>query len=95
VHHLLKYSISEAREILKNAVGRHEEILYEKKRRAFSPKYLNLKIDEQINPNQMPEILQKSTAFKNKTVADLIDKVALTDECRCCKEITTTQPGHP
>jgi hypothetical protein len=78
----------------------HEEIPYEKKRRAFSPKYLNLKQEEGIDPNQMSKVLQKSTTFKNKTVVDLVNEVAsgkvpLSDQCRCCRETTTMQQPLP
>ena len=63
--------IPNAREVIKEAVGRHKEIPAALKRRAFSPRYLDLPVEQAIDDAEAAQIVARAELFENRPVAAL------------------------
>lgn len=94
--------IPKAKKMLEIALKRHEGIPRELKRRVFSPKYLDLNIDQEIDTAQMANIIQAALALEHRTVRDLIPRPfkpwvlpQKQDCCCCCCCKTAPQPPPP
>ena len=83
--------IPEARDIVERAVRAHFELPYNIKRRVFSPKYLNLAPEVQIDKEQMKNIILRAVRLKNQPVRYLLRRqlhiessVNRKEQCCCC-----------
>jgi hypothetical protein len=75
--------IPDARPLIERAVETHNEIPSELKRRAFSPRYLDLPLDRPIDDAEARQIVERAALFENRPVATLAAISA------------ATKPGHP
>ncbi len=75
--------IPNARPLIERAVETHNEIPSDLKRRAFSPRYLDLPLDRQIDDAEARQIVERAAIFENRPVATLATISA------------ATKPGHP
>jgi hypothetical protein len=74
--------IPDARRFIERAVETHNEIPSELKRRAFSPRYLDLPLDRPIDDAEARQIIERAAIFENRPVAALAAVAA------------ATRPGH-
>jgi hypothetical protein len=63
--------IPEARQLIERAVKTNNEIPSELKRRAFSPKYLDLPLERSIDDAEAAQIIERAALFENRPVAAL------------------------
>jgi hypothetical protein len=63
--------IPEARKLVERAVETHREIPSEVKRRAFSPRYLDLPVEQPIDDAEVAQIVERAAIFENRPVAAL------------------------
>ncbi len=93
--------IPEARKLVERAVETHREIPAELKRRAFSPKYLDLPIERAIDDVEVMEITERAAAFENRPVAALATLAAARkphkgeEGCCCPPERPPKDPPAP
>lgn len=81
--------IPEARRMIELAVETHNAIPSELKRRAFSPKYLDLPLDRSIDDAEAAQIVDRAALFQNRPVATLATvsaavKPGRTETTGCC-----------
>lgn len=80
--------IPEARKLIEQAVATHREIPAELKRRVFSPRYLDLEIEQPIDDAEAAQIVERAAIFENRPVATLATIAAARkphkDEGGCC-----------
>jgi hypothetical protein len=93
--------IPEARGLIREAVGLHNEIPMEVKRRAFSPRYLDLPVERGIDDDEAAEIVARAELFENRSVAALATLAAAKpkhppkDGCCCPPERPPKDPPTP
>jgi hypothetical protein len=63
--------IPEARQLVERAVEIHNKIPSELKRRAFSPRYLDLPLERSIDDAEAAQIIERAAIFENRPVAAL------------------------
>ncbi|MDP3880360.1 MAG: hypothetical protein Q8Q07_08685 [Dehalococcoidales bacterium] len=94
--------IPEARKVLEVAAEKHRGIPRAIKRRAFSPKYLDIGITQGIDIPEIVGIVQRARALRNTSVRSIAAAVATTGRlpvkethdccCCCCQGTPPSQP---
>lgn len=96
-------AIPNGRKLLEVAVKKHQGIPLELKRRAFSPKYLTLPVEQGIDVAEVSSIVRKARTLRNTSVRAIATTVATrgdlpsdrSEECCCPPEPSPEQPDAP
>ena len=87
---------------LEAALKQHDGMPHELKRRLFSPKYLNLSVEQAIDVTEISSIMQRARGLRNISVRSIATMVANTGKlpvkevldccCCCCPTFTPPKP---